>query len=242
MDYCIYADNVSKSFGYVKALDGLSFKVPCGSSFALLGPNGAGKSTTLRILSGLLRPDKGHVEVCGADVFLDSNIAKSCVGYLPEDALPFLNLTVKENLEYISILRGLKDYEQRIMDILDDLNLKEYVDRPAGSLSRGNRQKLAIAMAIIHEPQVLLLDEPLNYLDIPTQEEVINYIKRLKSTMLISTHIMSIAERLTTGVIIINKGRVVWEGDIDGLRKLANPNERIEQVVARIMGGYFENA
>lgn len=242
MDYCIEANELVKSFNTVKALDGLSFRVPCNASYALLGPNGAGKSTTLRIIAGLLRPDFGTIKVCGSDVFQDSKIAKGCIGYLPEDALPFLNLTVKENLEYVSILRGLKDYEPRIIELIKNLDLTEYIDRPTGSLSRGNRQKLAIAMALIHEPQVILLDEPLNYLDIPTQEQVIEYLKSRKTTMLISTHIMSIAERLTTDVIIINKGKVVWEGSIDELHKLANANERIEQVVARIMGGGFEGS
>ncbi|TRM77683.1 ABC transporter ATP-binding protein [Sulfolobus sp. E1] len=232
MEYCIELEGVTKSFTKIKALDELSFKVPCGESFALLGPNGAGKSTTLRILSGLLKPDSGKVMVCNST----PDLAGDCIGYLPEDALPFLNLTVKENLEYIALLRGVRDYKSRIVELASFLHLED-LDKPAGSLSRGNRQKLAIAMTLIHRPRVLLLDEPLNYLDLPTQEEVIKYLRGLNSTMLVSTHIMSIAERLTSYVIIINKGRVIWEGRMDDLKKLSKNEERLEEVVARIMGG-----
>ncbi|TRM87481.1 multidrug ABC transporter ATP-binding protein [Sulfolobus sp. C3] len=232
MEYCIELEGVTKSFTKIKALDELSFKVPCGESFALLGPNGAGKSTTLRILSGLLKPDSGKVMVCNST----PDLAGDCIGYLPEDALPFLNLTVKENLEYIALLRGVRDYKSRIVELASFLHLED-LDKPAGSLSRGNRQKLAIAMTLIHRPRVLLLDEPLNYLDLPTQEEVIKYLRGLNSTMLVSTHIMSIAERLTSYVIIINKGRVIWDGRMDDLKKLSKNEERLEEVVARIMGG-----
>ncbi|TRM96433.1 multidrug ABC transporter ATP-binding protein [Sulfolobus sp. B1] len=232
MEYCIELEGVTKSFTKIKALDELSFKVPCGESFALLGPNGAGKSTTLRILSGLLKPDSGKVMVCNST----PDLAGDCIGYLPEDALPFLNLTVKENLEYIALLRGVRDYKSRIVELASFLHLED-LDKPAGSLSRGNRQKLAIAMTLIHRPRVLLLDEPLNYLDLPTQEEVIKYLRGLNSTMLVSTHIMSIAERLTSYVIIINKGSVIWEGRMDDLKKLSKNEERLEEVVARIMGG-----
>ncbi len=232
MEYCIELEGVTKSFTKIKALNELSFKVPCGESFALLGPNGAGKSTTLRILSGLIKPDSGKVRVCNSP----PDMAGGCIGYLPEDALPFLNLTVKENLEYVALLRGVRDYKSRIVELASSLSLED-LDKPAGSLSRGNRQKLAIAMALIHKPRVLLLDEPLNYLDLPTQEEVIKYLRGLNSTMLVSTHIMSIAERLTSHVIIINKGRVIWEGRMDDLKKLSKSDERLEEVVARIMGG-----
>ncbi|WP_069806685.1 ABC transporter ATP-binding protein [Vulcanisaeta thermophila] len=234
---CISARGLVKRFGNVVALNGVSFDVQCGDAVALLGPNGAGKSTTLRILAGLLRPDSGSAQVCGFDVQRQPREAKACLGFLPEDAVPFLNLTVRENLEYMAVLRGLGD--SVVDEVMDLLELRDLARRMASSLSRGNRQRLAIAMAIMHKPKVLLLDEPLNYLDIPTQEKVIALLKELNSkgtTMLVSTHIMSIAERLTRRVIVINKGTVVWQGEINELRKIAaDTGERIEEVVARLM-------
>jgi ABC-2 type transport system ATP-binding protein len=238
MGNCIEADGLVKFYGKVRALDNVSFSIPCGDAVALLGPNGAGKTTTLRILAGLLKPDSGHARICGFDIQEEPRNAKACLGYLPEDAVPFLNLSVKENLEYVGILRSVDDLDSRIEEILEILELREFRDRTIASLSRGNRQKVALAMSIIHGPRVLLADEPLNYLDIPTQERVIrllNEVNKGGTTILVSTHIMSIAERLTRYAIVIGGGRVTWSGSIDQLRSMVGPNERIEEVVARLM-------
>ncbi len=234
---CISARGLKRRFGKIVALDGVSFEVPCGGAAALLGPNGAGKSTTLRILAGLLRPDEGEAKVCGYDVQRQPKEAKACMGYLPEDASPFLNLTVRENLEYVAALRGLGD--SAVDKALRALGLEDLADRPASSLSRGNRQRLAIALAIMHDPKVLLLDEPLNYLDIPTQEAVIELFNKMNAegaTILVSTHIMAIAERLAKEVFVINRGVLVWRGSMAELREMAaGTGERIEEVVARLM-------
>lgn len=153
--------------------------------------------------------------------------------------MPFLNLTVRENLEYVAVLRGgLSD--SVVDETIKLLGLEDLADRTAGTLSRGNRQRLAIALAIMHRPRVLLLDEPLNYLDIPTQEVVIRLFRELNasgSTLLVSTHVMSIAERLTNKVIVVNRGGVVvWQGTMDELKDIAaSAGERIEEVVARLM-------
>ncbi len=234
---CINVSGLVKQFGNVTALNGVTFEVKCGDTAALLGPNGAGKSTTLRILAGLLKPDAGSAYVCGFDVQRQPKEAKACIGYLPEDAVPFLNLTVRENLLYVAALRGLSD--SVVDETIKLLGLEDLADRLAGSLSRGNRQRLAIALAIMHRPRVLLLDEPLNYLDIPTQEAVIKLFRELNasgSTLLVSTHIMSIAERLAGRVIVINRGVIVWQGAMDELKEIAaSAGERIEEVVARLM-------
>lgn len=232
---CIVAENLVKRYGSITALDGVSFSIPCGGAVALLGPNGAGKTTTLRILAGLLRPDSGRATLCGHDVQREPKRAKACLGYLPEDAVPFLNLTVRENLEYMAVLRGLNS--DAVDKAIKALGLEDLADRTAGSLSRGNRQRLAIAMVIMHNPSVLLLDEPLNYLDIPTQEEVIKLLKELNArgaAILVSTHIMSIAERLARDVLVINRGKIVWRGAMDELKAMAK-DERIEEVVAKLM-------
>ena len=231
----IKIEHVSKSYGKVMALNDLSFDVPVGGRFALLGPNGAGKSTTLKLLIGSLRVDTGYVKIMGSPP--ESREAKRVVGYLPEDALPYRMLSVRENLEYIGAMRGVEDVKGRVDLLLDELDLREYERANVGRLSRGNTQKLAIALAIVHSPKVLLLDEPLNYLDIPTQEKVISMLDKMEGTHLVSTHIMAIANRLTDSVVMIAKGQVLWQGTIDELRKKGSHEEPIEAVVARMMTG-----
>lgn len=228
---CISLRNVVKRFGSIIALNNLSFTIPCDGRFALLGPNGAGKSTTMKILAGLLKPDYGEVEIMGMKP--GTKEVKRILGYLPEDPMPYRILTVRENLEYIASLRGVK--KERVDEMLDLLDLRQYERVQAGKLSRGNQQKLSLALILIHNPKIILLDEPLNYLDIPTQEKVINVLRDMKSTFLISTHIMSIATRLTDHVIIISRGTVIWQGSIDELRALGREDETIESVVARMM-------
>jgi ABC-2 type transport system ATP-binding protein len=230
---CIEAKSVTKSYGKTVALDDVSFNIPCGERYALLGPNGAGKSTTLKLLVGLLKPDTGTIRINGYEPF--SSEAKSILGYLPEDATPYRTLSVRENLEYIAALRGVKDVREATDRFLDDLSLREYERAKVGKLSRGNMQKLAIALALIHKPRIVLLDEPLNYLDIPTQERVFKMLKSLDSTQIVSTHIMSIATRLTEKVIMISRGKIVWNGTIDTLKGLEQGEEPIESVVARLM-------
>ncbi|WP_148217065.1 ABC transporter ATP-binding protein [Acidilobus saccharovorans] len=234
MANAIEVRDVVKFYGTVPALRGLSFEVPEGGRYALLGPNGAGKSTTLRLLVGLMKPDRGEVRVLGRDPADDYSV-KAQMGYLPEDATPYLALTVRENLEYIAALRGLDDPRDRAEKMMDLLGLRKYENYRVSALSRGNVQKLAIALAIIHEPKVVFLDEPLNYLDIPTQEEVIGVLSRMGSTMLVSTHIMSVAGRLTDHILMISGGRLVWQGTFDDLRRMAKEEEPVESVVARLM-------
>jgi len=231
---CIEAKDLHKRFGKVVALEGLSFGVECGEKVALIGPNGAGKSTTLKILVGLISPDQGYAKIAGYDP--DSVMARKVLGYLPEDASPYPVLTVRENLEYIAALRGVEDVKERVEEMLDLLELREVERRRVMTLSRGQRQKVAIALALIHRPRVLLLDEPLNYLDIPTQEKVISYLNSLKDvTTLVATHIMSIAVRLTSRVLIISHGKLIWTGTVQELRHLGKEDEPIESVVARMM-------
>ncbi len=232
---CIEVQYLSKSYGKNVALNNVSFSIPCGERYALLGPNGAGKSTTLRLLVGLLKPDSGLVKISGYDP--SSPEAKRVLGYLPEDATPYRTLSVRENLEYIAALRGVKDAADAAVKFEADLGLAEYEKAKVGKLSRGNLQKLSIAMALIHRPRIVLLDEPLNYLDIPTQERVFKMLTSLDSTQIVSTHIMSIATRLTDRVIMLAKGMVVWNGTIEKLRSLGHEEEPIESVVARLMTG-----
>ncbi|HLH85530.1 MAG TPA: ABC transporter ATP-binding protein [Thermoplasmataceae archaeon] len=231
---CIVASNIVKAFGRVRALNGLNISVPCGRRVALLGPNGAGKSTALKILAGLLLPDSGEVLLKGNSP--NSMQAKEILGYLPEDAVPYISLSVRENLEYVAAIRGIQESQARIDQIIDLLNLQEYEDMKITKVSRGTRQKVSVAISIIHNPEVVLMDEPLNYLDIPSQENMIKLLSSMNATFLISTHILSIAERLTDDVIIISHGQEIWKGRRNDLQKLGNTeNEPVESIVARLM-------
>lgn len=223
--------NIYKRFGRTEALKGMSFRVLKGERVALLGPNGAGKTTTLKVAVGLLQPDAGEVRIYG-----DTNYnSRSLFGYLPEDAVPYMNLSVEENLEYIGALREIGDADRRAETLVDILNLKQYRKIRCSKLSRGNKQKLCIALSLIHKPQLLILDEPLSYLDIPTQETVIDMLQKEFDTILLSTHIMSIATRLTDSIIMIANGQTVWEGTKKQLEELGKPDEPIEKLVGRMM-------
>lgn len=230
---CIEMKGVTKKYDVIPALNGIDIEIPWGARYSLIGPNGAGKSTTLKILVGLLKPDGGTARVGGFDPV--SNQAKRLIGYLPEDAYPYINLTLTENLEYIGAIRGVEDPKSRAVELIQRLDLLPYRFTKVSQLSRGNRQKLSVALAIVHHPKVILLDEPLNYLDIPTQASVIKMLDDLKATYLVSTHIMEIAEKLSRNVIIIGHGKVTWNGTMTDLKNMAREGERIEEVVARLM-------
>ena len=229
----IEMNGVSKYYGDFQALKNLSFKLEPGERCALLGPNGAGKTTTLKILVGLLSPSSGEAKI--GDFSPSSEASRRMMGYLPDDASPYRTFSVRENMEYIGALRGIDDVSDKVDRLLDSLQLREYEKSKVGRLSRGNVQKLALALAIIHDPSVLLLDEPLNYLDIPTQETVIEYLKNLNSTQLVSTHIMEVATRLTERVIMISRGTFVWSDTLEELKRLGKEGEPIERIVARML-------
>lgn len=230
---CIELVDVVRTFGATEALKGMSMSVKCGERVSLLGPNGAGKSTTLKIIAGLLKQDSGEVRLKGYKP--NSMEAKRLIGYLPEDPSPYISLSVQENLEYIGSIRSTKNLADRIDYLVDLLSLERYRKSRPSSLSRGNRQKLALALSLIHSPKILIMDEPLNYLDIPSQERVFAMLNQLNATFLVSTHIMSIAERLTDRVVMISNGHRIWNGTIEELRERGNPQEPIESIVSRLM-------
>ncbi len=230
---CIQLHSVVRTFGSIEALKGLSVKIRCGERVSLLGPNGAGKSTTLKIIAGLLKEDSGEVLIKG---YRPNSIeAKKLIGYLPEDPSPYISLSVQENLEYIGSIRGTSNLSDRIDYLLNLLSLEKYRKSRPSSLSRGNRQKLGLALSLVHNPKILIMDEPLNYLDIPSQERVFEMLNKLNATFLVSTHIMSIAERLTDRVIMISNGHWIWNGTIEELRERGDPSEPIESIVSRLM-------
>lgn len=208
----IDVQNVSKSYGPVQALDGVSFHVEAGEVIGLLGPNGAGKTTMMKILTGYLQPDEGQVTVDGLDVLADTLQVQQRIGYLPENAPLYPEMSVQSYLKMIAELRQVPVEAQLSMlaDAVRATSLEDHLVRPIGELSKGYRQRVGLAQAILHQPKLLILDEPTIGLD-PTQiVEVRELIRRLarQSTVLLSTHILSEVEATCDRVIILLNGQV----------------------------------
>jgi len=208
----IDAKGITKSYGPIEALRGISFDIASGEIVGLLGPNGAGKTTTIKILTGSLQPDEGVVKVNGRDVLEHTKEVQAEIGYLPETAPLYRELTVQGYLKIMADLRDIPEAEQRarISEAVYATALADHLTRPIGELSKGFRQRVGLAQAILHKPRLLILDEPTIGLD-PTQVvEVRRLIRRLSrhSTVLLSTHILSEVEALCDRVIILINGRI----------------------------------
>jgi len=217
----IRISNVSKSFESVHAVNDVSFNVAVGEVVGLLGPNGAGKTTTMRMITGYITPDSGLITVAGMDVGVNSIDARRHIGYLPENAPLYSDMEVVEYLQYITRLRGIAigGPTMDMKEIVKLCGLKPVVGRPIDQLSKGFRQRVGLATAIIHKPDVLILDEPTTGLDPNQIVEIRNLIKEIgrERTVILSTHIMQEVEATCSRAIIINEGQVVEEGSIDEL-------------------------
>jgi len=212
-----------KHFGR-PAVDGLDLSVRCGELYALLGPNGAGKTTTLRMVTGLLAPDSGAVEVLGIDLARDPAAAKRRMAYLPDDPMLYGKLKPPEYLEFVAGLWGLRpeEAEPRGRYLLDWLDLSKHAHEVTEGFSRGMKQKLALAGALIHEPQLLILDEPLTGLDAAAARQVKDLLLSHVAgggTVILTTHILEVAERLAQRIGIIRQGRLIAEGTLAELRE-----------------------
>ncbi|HUT17787.1 MAG TPA: ATP-binding cassette domain-containing protein [Anaerolineae bacterium] len=208
----IDVQNVSKSYGPVQALAGVSFHVEAGEVIGLLGPNGAGKTTMMKILTGYLQPDEGQVKVDGLDVLTDTLQVQRLIGYLPENAPLYPEMSVQSYLKMIAELRQVPEASQLALlaGAVRATSLEDHLVRPIGQLSKGYRQRVGLAQALLHQPKLLILDEPTVGLD-PTQiVEVRELIRRLahQSTVLLSTHILSEVEATCDRVIILLNGQV----------------------------------
>jgi ABC-2 type transport system ATP-binding protein len=208
----IKVDDLKKDYGPVKALRGVSFEIAEGEIVGLLGPNGAGKTTTIKTLTGYLQPDSGSVFVDGLDVVSETRAVQERIGYLPESAPLYPELTIEEYLRMMAGLRQipLDDEEEWIAEAVESTGLYDHLFRPIGELSKGYRQRVGLAQAILHKPRLLILDEPTIGLD-PTQiVEIRNLIRRLSahSTVLFSTHILPEVELLCDRVIMLFSGQI----------------------------------
>jgi ABC-2 type transport system ATP-binding protein len=213
---------LSKHFGR-PAVDRLDLTVRQGELYALLGPNGAGKTTTLRMVAGLLAPDAGSVEIFGIDLAANPAGAKQKIAYLPDDPMLYAKLKPTEYLEFVAGLWGIEaaDAEPRARRLLDWLDLSKHAHELTEGFSRGMKQKLALAGALIHEPQLLILDEPLTGLDAAAARQVKDLLLehvRGGGTVVLTTHILEVAERLAQRIGIIEHGRLIAQGTLDELR------------------------
>jgi sodium transport system ATP-binding protein len=214
--------NLQKRFGPVTAVDGVSFAADSGKVTGLLGPNGAGKTTTLRMIYGLLKPDGGSITVDGVDVATDPLAVQAHLGVLPDQSGLYSRLTAREHIRYFGNLQNIKgaELESRIEKLVQILDLKSIADRRTAGFSHGERTKVALARALVHDPQNILLDEPTNGLDVMSTRAVRDVIRHLKSEgrcVLFSSHVMQEVSALCDRIIVIAAGRVVADGTSEEL-------------------------
>jgi ABC-2 type transport system ATP-binding protein len=209
----IRVEGLTKDFGIRRAIDDISFHAEKGEILGFLGPNGAGKTTTIRILCCYMPPTAGSARVAGYDVIEDSLEVRKRVGYLPETIPLYPDMSVFDYLKYMADLRHLNNAEDRVDEVLDIVHMVDRADGYISNLSKGMRQRVGIAQALLHEPEVLILDEPTIGLDPAQIIEVRNLIRNIGKarTVLLSTHILSEAQQLCNRVLIINKGKIVVE-------------------------------
>ncbi|MBN8701824.1 MAG: gliding motility-associated ABC transporter ATP-binding subunit GldA [Bacteroidetes bacterium] len=207
----VEAKNITKLYGAQKALDNVSFTIKEGEIVGFLGPNGAGKSTMMKILTGFIPPSSGSASVYGFDVEKDSLNVRANIGYLPEHNPLYYDMYVKEYLDFVSGLHKLKNRKERIADIINLTGLSLEQNKKIGSLSKGYKQRVGLAQALIHNPKVLILDEPTTGLDPNQLAEIRKLIIEIgkTKTIMLSTHIMQEVEAMCHRVIIINKGNIV---------------------------------
>ena len=213
----IKVTNLHKSFGKVQAVRGISFEARDGEITGLLGPNGAGKTTTLRMLYSLLPPDAGEIRIDGLDPTRDAMEIKRTLGVVPDSRGLYTRLTARENIRYYGELHGLDKalLESRIEELTRTLDMADFIDRRTEGFSQGQRVKVAIARAMVHGPQTVLMDEPSNGLDVMSTRALRHYIRSLKNgghSVILSTHIMQEVAALCDRIVIIAKGEVAADG------------------------------
>lgn len=213
--------DISKNFGEFKAINRLSFEVKVGDVMGFLGPNGAGKTTSMRVITGFLRSDEGSVLINNKDIDQDPIFTKSMIGYLPEGVPLYLDFSPYLYLDYVCQVRKIKNSSNAIKKVISDLQLEEVKDVPIETLSKGFKRRVGIAQALIHNPKLLILDEPTDGLDPLQKFEVRKLIKNLSKTkaIIISTHILDEVPEVCNKCLIINNGEKVFEGTPTQLKR-----------------------
>ena len=228
----LYLSNLVKYYNKFPAVKGVSLHVPKGDLFGFVGPNGAGKTTTIRMVSGLLRPTSGDIWINGVNRNAAPNMAKKCIGYVPDFFGVYDNLKVSEYMEFYGSLYGIsyRDVSSMTGGLLELVNLTDKVDEYVDSLSRGMKQRLCVARALLHNPELLILDEPSSGLDPRARVEMKELLMNLQSmgkTIIISSHILSELSEMCNSIGIMNQGRIVAAGTIDMILGRGRENARI---------------
>jgi len=238
----VSVQGLSKSFGTNKAVDEVSFEIKKGEVFGLLGENGAGKTTTLRMLATMLEPTSGTAVINGIDIIKDPQAVRFQIGILfgGETGL-YDRLTVYENISYFAELNDMDkgNTRARIAEIARTLSMEEFINKRAGKLSKGMKQKAAFGRAIVHDPQIMFFDEPTSGLDVSAARNVHDFImdcKKAGKTILFSSHTMSEVEKLCDRIGIIHKGKLIDTGTIDELKAKYN-NNSLEEIFIHLVGG-----
>ena len=225
----IEVEGLTKDYGARRAIDNLTFNASKGEVLGFLGPNGAGKTTTMRILTGYMPPTAGVARVAGFDVVEESLEVRKRVGYLPETVPLYPDMTVFDYLKFMADLRKLANADERVDEVLEIVHMEERADGYISNLSKGMRQRVGLAQALLHQPEVMILDEPTIGLDPAQIIEVRNLIREIgrERTVLLSTHILSEAQQLCDRVMIINKGKIVAEDTPERLQARLTGGQRI---------------
>ena len=222
----IIVESIHKRFGNVHAVNGVSFRADNGRVTGLLGPNGAGKTTTLRMLYALMKPDEGHIEIDDVDAVAEPQAAQARLGVLPDGFGLYPRLTAREHIRYYGELHGFsgRALDQRADELFDLLDMQAIAERRVAGFSHGERTKVAIARALVHDPNNVLLDEPTNGLDVMSTRAVREIIRRLRDQgrcVLFSSHVMQEVSALCDSIVVIASGRVVANGTPDELRAVS---------------------
>lgn len=241
----IEVNQLTKRYGPITAVDNITFKVEPGEVLGFLGPNGAGKSTTMKMIAGFLAPTAGSVRVCGFDVTEQPLAAKTTMGYLPEGAPSYAEMTALAFLEFIADIRGLVDANRRrrLDDVIGRLALDSVLQQPIETLSKGYKRRVGLAQAILHDPKVLILDEPTDGLDPNQKHEVRTLIDAMAADkiIIISTHILEEVDAVCTRAIIIARGRLLADDTPQGLAARV-PSGRLDEVFRSITLGAAAHA
>ena len=233
--------NLTKVYGKLTAVNSIDLEVNSGEVFGFLGPNGAGKTTTIRMMAGLLQPTSGTALIGGYDVLKDPLKAKAITGFIPDRPYLYDKLTATEFMHFVAKLYEVKSPAKRISGLLDLFGLNDWVNELVENFSHGMKQRLVMASALLHEPKVLVVDEPMVGLDPRGARLVKDIFQDLATkgvTVFMSTHTLEIVEQMCSRVAIINQGRIIADGSVDDLARMARmPDSHLEPVFLRLTGG-----
>ncbi len=236
----IQAHTLKKQFGALTAVDGIDLDIAQGEFFAFLGPNGAGKTTTIKMLAGLLRPTSGEIRIGGYDIQKEPEQAKALLAYVPDFPFLYDKLTAREFMQFVGELFQMdrKVVEQRTEELFETFHLTDYRHELAENLSHGTRQRLVISSALLHDPKVLIIDEPMVGLD-PTHARIVKQEFRARAkagmTIFLSTHQLSVAEEVADRIAIINRGKIIAMGTVNELRQNTSEAGALEKVFLNLI-------